>query len=152
MISRNHFLSIFINDLPLLLDYCLFTDDAKTIAEIKPKLQHDCITSKAWAEQNKMLMHYDKASCMIVGTRHRTRESPNLNIMMDNNKTKQVHYQNSVGRCVIPCAFLVKVSNIYFLVENVSCLRKKMFTIFLWRFNVTATSQSDVSIFNLFKA
>ena len=97
MISRNHFLLIFINDLPLLLVYCLFADDAKTIAEIKPKLQHDCITSKAWAEQNKMHMHYDKASCMIVGTRHRTRKSPNLNIMMDNNKTKQVHYQKLLG-------------------------------------------------------
>ena len=24
----------------------------------------------------------------------------------------------SVGRCVIPCAFLVKVSNIHFLVEK----------------------------------
>ena len=27
-----------------------------------------------------------------------------------------------------------------------------MFTIFLWRFNVTVTSQNDVPIFSLFKA
>ena len=48
---------------------------------------------------------------------------------------------NSVGRCVIPCAILVKMSNIHFHVENVSCLRKKMFTILPWPFNVTVTSQ-----------
>ena len=59
---------------------------------------------------------------------------------------------DSVGRCVIPCAFLVKVSKILFLVKNLSYLRKKMFTIFFWRFNVTVTSQSDVPILSLFKA
>ena len=31
----------------------------------------------------------------------------------------------SVGRCVIPCAFLVKVSNIHFLVEKCILLKKK---------------------------
>ena len=53
----------------------------------------------------------------------------------------------SVGRCVIPWEFWVKVSNIHFLVKNVSCLRKKMFPIFSCRFNVMVTSQSDVPIF-----
>ena len=55
---------------------------------------------------------------------------------------------NSVGRCVILCAFLVKVSNIHFLQTYILfscrkciCLRKKMFTITPWRFNVTVTSQ-----------
>ena len=46
---------------------------------------------------------------------------------------------------------LVKVSKIHFLVENVFCFRKKMFTI-ICRFNVTVTSLSDVPIFSLFKA
>ena len=32
---------------------------------------------------------------------------------------------NSVGRCVIPCAFLVKVSNIHFLVEKCILFKKK---------------------------
>ena len=31
----------------------------------------------------------------------------------------------SVGRCVIPCAFLVKVSNIHFLVEKYILNKKK---------------------------
>ena len=58
----------------------------------------------------------------------------------------------SVGRCVIPCAFLVKVSNIHFLVEKCILFKKKDVYNFFWRFNVTVTSQSDVTIFSLFKA
>ena len=30
---------------------------------------------------------------MTVGTRHRTRESPDFNLVIDNNKIKQVHNQ-----------------------------------------------------------
>ena len=37
----------------------------------------------------------------------------------------------SVGSCVIPCAFLVKVSNIHFLVKRYILNKKKMFTFFL---------------------
>ena len=36
----------------------------------------------------------------------------------------------SIGRCVIPCAFLVKVSNIHFLVVKYILNKKKMFTFF----------------------
>ena len=51
------------------------------------------------------------------------------------------------------CFFFVKVANNHFLVEkNLSCSRKNMFTIFLWRLNVAVTSQSDVPIFSLSKA
>ena len=52
----------------------------------------------------------------------------------------------SVGRCVIPCAFLVKVSNIYFLVENYILISKKDVYNFPWRFNVTVTSRSDIPV------
>ena len=45
----------------------------------------------------------------------------------------------SIGRCVILCAFLVKVSNIYFLVEKYILNKKTMFTIFSRHFNVTVT-------------
>ena len=52
----------------------------------------------------------------------------------------------SVGRCVIPCAFLEKVSNIHFLVGKCILFKKKMFTIFILGLNVTVTSQSYVTI------
>ena len=44
-----------------------------------------------------MLIHYDKTSCMTVGTRQRTRESPDLNIMTDNNKVEQVYNKKLLG-------------------------------------------------------
>ena len=52
----------------------------------------------------------------------------------------------SVGRCVIPCAFLVKVSNIHFLVEKCIMIKKKDVYNFSLAFNVTVTSQSDIPI------
>ena len=67
------------------------------IVEMEPKLQHDGNISKTWTEQNKMQIHFDKTSYMTVGTRQSTRESPDLNIMIDNNKIKQVHNQNLLG-------------------------------------------------------
>ena len=56
----------------------------------------------------------------------------------------------SVGRCVLPYAFLVKVSNIHVLEEKCILFKKQMFTNFHWRFKVTVTSQSDVPISSLF--
>ena len=50
----------------------------------------------------------------------------------------------SVGRCVIPCAFFGKsVKHTFSCRKMYHVLEKKMFTIFLWRFKVTVTSQSD---------
>ena len=60
--------SIFINDLPLHMEYCdidLFADDAtfhangKTKSEVEPKLQTDGNNPKSWAKHHKMLIHYD---------------------------------------------------------------------------------------------
>ena len=67
---------MFINYLPLLLDYCCidFADDVtyhtngKTKAKIESKLQHGSYISRTWAEQNKILIHYDKTTCMVIGT------------------------------------------------------------------------------------
>ena len=39
------------------------------------------------------ILHHDKKTGMTVGTRHRTRESPDVNTVIDNNKIKQVHNQ-----------------------------------------------------------
>ena len=36
-----------------------------------------------------------------------------------------ISFSNSVGRCVIPCAFLVIVSNIHFLVEKYILIKKR---------------------------
>ena len=54
---------------------------------------------------------------------------------MSDSNTKDKTY--SVGRCVIFCAFLLKVSNIHFLVEKCILFMKKDVYNFSLRFNVT---------------
>ena len=97
---------IFINDLPLHMDHCFidfFADDAtyhisgKNETEIAPKLQHDGDKSKTWAKQHKMRIHYDKTTCMVLGTRPKTREASALNIQIDSNTLKQVNKQKLLG-------------------------------------------------------
>ena len=60
---------IFINDLPLHMEYCdidLFADDAtfhangKKKSEVEPKLQTDGNNFKSWAKHHKIQIHYDK--------------------------------------------------------------------------------------------
>ena len=98
---------IFINDLPLHMEYCdidLFADDAtfhangKKKSEVEPKLQTDGNNSKSWAKHHKMQIHYDKTSCMTLGSRHRTQnEASELDITIDGNEIKQVDKQKLLG-------------------------------------------------------
>ena len=98
---------IFINDLPLHMEYCdidLFADDATfhangtTKSEVEPKLQTDGNNSKSWAKHHKMQIHYDKTSCMTLGSRHRTQnEASKLDITIDGNEIKQVDKQKLLG-------------------------------------------------------
>ena len=98
---------IFINDLPLHMEYCdidLFADDAtfhanrKKKSEVEPKLQTDGNNSKSWAKHHKMQIHNDKTSCMTLGSRHRTQnEASKLDITIDSNEIKQVDKQKLLG-------------------------------------------------------
>ena len=73
---------MFINDLHLYIEHCdsdFYADDTtfhtsgKTKTEVKSKLQHDGNRSKLWGKHNKMNMHYDKTSCMLLGTMNNTK-------------------------------------------------------------------------------
>ena len=44
-----------------------------------------------------MKIHYEKTTCMLVGTRHKTREASGLKIHIENNKLKQVDKQKLLG-------------------------------------------------------
>ena len=100
-------LLIFINDLPLHMEYCnieFFADDAtfhvngKTKSEVEPKLQTDGNNSKSWTKHHKMQIHYDKTSYMTLGSRHRTQnEASKLDITIDGIKIKQVDKQKLLG-------------------------------------------------------
>lgn len=62
----------------------------KTKIEVENKLQHDGNNSKSWTRQNKMIIHCDKTTCMLLGTRHFTQHTDHLNIYLDGNKIKSV--------------------------------------------------------------
>ena len=64
---------------------------------IESKLQQDGNNTKLWCKQNKMEINYDKTTCMIVGTQHRTKNTLPLNICIDGNKIKDVKKQKLLG-------------------------------------------------------
>ena len=49
--------------------------------------------TKQWGKQNKMHMDYKKTPCMLLGTRHSTQYSQELDIYIDGNKIKNVTKQ-----------------------------------------------------------
>ena len=94
---------LFINDLHLYIEQCdsdYYADGAtvhtsdKTKSDVEAKLQHDRNKTKQWGKQNKMNMHYEKTSCMLLETRHSTQHSQELDIFIDGNKIKNVTKQN----------------------------------------------------------
>ena len=44
-----------------------------------------------------MNRHYEKTSCMLIGTRHSTQNSQELEIYIDDNKIKNVTKQKLLG-------------------------------------------------------
>ena len=85
---------LFINDLHLFIEQCdsdYYADDAKvhtsgkTKDDVEAKLQNNGNKTKQWGKQNKMNMHYEKTSCLLIGTRHSTQHSQELNIYIDGN-------------------------------------------------------------------
>ena len=47
-----------------------------------------------------MNVHYDKTTCMLTGTRHRTQTLQQMNIHIDGNKIKSVNKQKLLGVCI----------------------------------------------------
>ena len=97
---------LFINDLPLSLQYCssdFYADDAtfhthdKDIHTIENRIQSDFNASKLWSTSNKMHIHYQKTSCMTIGTRQRLVGTDHLNIKADNINIRSVSNQKLLG-------------------------------------------------------
>ena len=98
--------SLFINDLHLYIEQCdsdYYADDAtvhtsgKTRSDVEDELKHDGNKTKQWGKENKMNMRYEKTSCMLLGTRHNTQHSQELDIYIDGNKIKNVTKQKLLG-------------------------------------------------------
>ena len=97
---------LFINDLPLFLNYCysdFFADDAtihtnsKMLKTIEKNLQSDANSAKTWCKQNKMHIHFYKSTYMILGTRYKLQDAQFLNLIIDNHYVKHVSQQKLLG-------------------------------------------------------
>ena len=95
-----------INDLPLSLQFCssdFYSDDAtfhthdKDIHTIRNKIQSDFNASKLWSTSDKMHIHYQKSSCMTIGTRQRLDGTDHLDIKADNIRERYVSNQKLLG-------------------------------------------------------
>lgn len=97
---------LFINDLPLFMKYCysdFFADDttlhthSKILNDIENKLQSDLTESAIWSDTNKMLINYDKTTCMTVGTRQKLSDSHQLSLKVNDNVIGTVSKQKLLG-------------------------------------------------------
>ena len=97
---------LFINDLPLFLNYCysdFFADDAtihtngKMLKTIEENLQSDANSAKFWCKQNKMHINFDKTTYMVLGTRYKLQDAQFLNLIIDNHDVKHVPQQKLLG-------------------------------------------------------
>ena len=97
---------LFINDLPLFLNYCysdFFADDAtihtngKMLKTIEENLQSDANSAKVWCKQNKMHINFDKTTYMVLGTRYKIQDAQFLNLIIDNHDVKHVSQQKLLG-------------------------------------------------------
>lgn len=77
-------------------DTTVHTNGENEIA-VQAKLQLDARNAELWSKQNKMHLNYDKTTCMLIGTRYRTKNSQQLNIYIDDNKIKSVNKQKLLG-------------------------------------------------------
>ena len=98
--SKWHLFSIYMDncDIDLFADDATFHANGKKKSEVEPKLQTDDNNSKSWAKHHNKQIHYDKTSCMTLGSRHRTQnEASKLDIAIDGNEIKQVDKQKLLG-------------------------------------------------------
>ena len=94
---------LFINDLPLFMKYCysdFFADDAtfhthdQVLETVENKLQYGADNAKDWSRKNKMHIHYNKTSYMILGATDKFSE---FHINIDGNQIKKTHEQKLLG-------------------------------------------------------
>ena len=97
---------LFINDLPLFLNYCFadfFADDAtfhthnKNIDTVENHIVDDFGKTKQWSKRNNLPINYSKTTCMTAGTKKRLALSRKLEIKVDGICIENVSKQKLMG-------------------------------------------------------
>ena len=97
---------LFINDLPLYTKFCFsdfYDDDAtfhthgKNLNAIEFNLQNDGDDVKSWCRQNKMHINYNKTTCMLIESRQKLLDLPQISLKIDDHDISCVTKQKLLG-------------------------------------------------------
>ena len=99
-------LLLFINDLPLFMNYCysdFFADDAtfnthdSKTDKVEEKLRCGADNAKNWSPQNNMHINYNKTNYMILGRTNKQNVSQEFNIKTDDKHIKKTQNHKLLG-------------------------------------------------------
>ena len=96
---------LYVNDLPLNLqsNINIYADDAtlykssKSLSEINELLQNDLSKIDTWSKNNNMILNPKKTTCMVIGSKKRLKNIPELPLKVLNNKIENVSVQRVLG-------------------------------------------------------
>ena len=96
---------LYVNDLPLNLqsNIDMYADDAtlykssKSLSEINELLQNDLSKIDTWSKNNNMILNPKKTTCMVIGSKKRLKNIPELQLKVLNNKIENVSVQRVLG-------------------------------------------------------
>ena len=69
----------------------------KNKPEIEHKLQSDANETEVWSINNKLPIHYEKSTTMVLGTRHKIQQDGQLNISIGNTQLNPISSQKLLG-------------------------------------------------------
>ena len=96
---------LYVNDLPLNLqsNIDMYADDAtlykssKSLSEINELLQNYLSKIDTWSKNNNMILNPKKSTCMVIGSKKRLKNIPELQLKVLNNKIENVIAERVLG-------------------------------------------------------
>ena len=98
--------SIFINDLPMILDQsklAIYADDStlwvadSSINKINKTLDLELSKVVKWVSDNKLVLNIGKTKSILLGSKHQLEENPKLDLFMNNIQIEQVYEVKLLG-------------------------------------------------------
>ena len=98
--------SIFINDLPMILDQsklAIYADDSTlwladpSINMINKTLDQELRRVVKWVSDNRLVLNIGKTKSILFGSKHQLQQNPKLDLFIDNTQIEQVHEVKLLG-------------------------------------------------------
>jgi hypothetical protein len=146
--------SIYINDMPLCLEYVhvdLYADDttlyfvAKDVSDVEKFLAHDLNNFTQWCFKNKLVINKQKSKCILIYSRQRARylEKETLSLFIDNTKLECVEKIKILG--------LIIDKNLTWQHHiNNLCQKLSLLVGLLWRIRSFLTYEMKLLFYNSF--